>query len=138
MDGCDNYYNHAIYPGWHHWGMGMGNPLIVSPAYNTNNSLKFQGNRLIAHNIGVNGTMQCLNLPLAYRLQYAYSENWGTYANPFNSIKYSTSLLGEFTYAPSGKEWLGSIAIAYDKSTFIGDNVGVMFTLTKVGEIFKK
>lgn len=138
MDGCDNYYNHAIYPGWHHWGMGIGNPLIVSPAYNKNNSLKFQGNRIIAHNFGVNGTLECLSLPLAYRLQYAYSENWGTYANPFNSIKYSTSLLGEFTYAPSGNEWLGSIAIAYDKSTFIGDNVGVMFTLTKVGEIFRK
>ncbi len=138
MDGNDNYYNHGIYPGWHHWGMGIGNPLIISPAYNDNSSLKFRSNRLIAHNIGVNGSLECVQLPIAYRLQYAYSENWGTHVNPLENIRYSTSLLGEFIYAPSGKGWLGSIAVAYDKSSFIGENLGVMFTLTKVGEIFRK
>ena len=138
MDGNDNYYNHGIYPGWHHWGMGIGNPLIISPAYNDNSSLKFRSNRLIAHNIGVNGSLECVQLPIAYRLQYAYSENWGMHVNPLENIRYSTSLLGEFIYAPSGKGWLGSIAVAYDKSSFIGENLGVMFTLTKVGEIFRK
>ncbi|MBR5277401.1 MAG: hypothetical protein IKU35_09755 [Bacteroidaceae bacterium] len=138
MDGADNYYNHGIYPGWHHWGMGIGNPLIVSPAYNDNGSLKFRSNRLVAHNVGMNGTLECIKVPIHYRLQYAYSENWGTYSNPFESKKYSTSLLGEFTYAPGKGKWLGSIAVAYDKSDYIGDNTGVMFTLTRVGEIFRK
>ena len=50
----------------------------------------------------------------------------------------STSLLGEFTYALGKGKWLGSIAVAYDKSDYIGDNTGVMFTLTRVGEIFRK
>ena len=138
MDGVDNYYNHGFYPGWHHWGMGMGNPLIISPAYNDNSSLKFRSNRLIAHNAGINGTLESLKLPLAYRLQYTYSENWGTHINPFETKRYSTSLLGEFTYAPKDCSWLGSIAIAYDKSNFIGNNLGVTFTISKVGEIFRK
>lgn len=138
MDGVDNYYNHGFYPGWHHWGMGMGNPLVISPAYNSNGSLKFRSNRLIAHNAGINGTLENLRLPLAYRLQYTYSENWGTYTNPLEEKKHSTSLLGEFIYAPKGSSWLGSIAVAYDKSDFIGNNLGVMFTISKVGEIFRK
>ncbi len=137
MDGNDNYYNHGIYPGWHHWGMGMGNPLVISPAYNDNGSLKFRGNRLVAHSIGINGAFQDA-FPLGYRLSYVYSENWGTYPNPFPKKKYTTSLLGEFIYAPLSSKWLGKVAVAYDKSTFIGNNLGVMFTLSRVGEIFDR
>lgn len=137
MDGNDNYYNHGIYPGWHHWGMGMGNPLVISPAYNDNASLKFRSNRLVAHNIGINGTFLG-SFPLAYSLHYTYSENWGTYPNPFSQKKYTTSLLGEVIYAPSASKWLGKVAVAYDKSTYIGKNLGVMFTFSRVGEIFNK
>ncbi len=137
MDGNDNYYNHGIYPGWHHWGMGMGNPLVISPAYNDNASLKFRSNRLVAHNIGINGTFLG-SFPLAYNLHYTYSENWGTYPNPFSQKKYTTSLLGEVIYAPSASKWLGKVAVAYDKSTYIGNNLGVMFTFSRVSEIFNK
>lgn len=137
MDGGDNYYNHGIYPGWHHWGNGIGNPLIISPSYNSNGSLKFRSNRLIAHNVGINGTFG-KNTPIAYRLQYTYSENYGTYSHPFKSKKYTTSLLGEFIYAPKSSLWLGRLSIAHDKSNFIGNNTGFMFTLTRTGEIFSK
>ena len=34
VSGRDNYYNHSIYPGWQHWGMGIGNP-SQSPHYTT-------------------------------------------------------------------------------------------------------
>ena len=27
----DNYYNHYLYQGWQHWGMGIGNPLLPGP-----------------------------------------------------------------------------------------------------------
>lgn len=137
MDGNDNYYNHGIYPGWHHWGMGMGNPLVISPAYNDNGSLKFRSNRLVAHNFGVNGTFGG-NLPFAYRVQYTYSENWGTYPNPFREKRYTTSLLGEVAYAPDASEWLVKMSVAYDKSTYIGNNLGIMLTLSKVGQFFDR
>ncbi len=136
MDGADNYYNHGIYPGWHHWGMGIGNPLIFSPAYNTNGSLQFKGNRVTAHTVGLNGTLEKYT-PLSYRLIYTYSENYGTYANPFPEKKYTTSLLADVIFAPSNSKWLGRISFAYDKSNHIGENTGIMFTLSRVGTIFE-
>lgn len=137
LDGCDNYYNHGIYPGWHHWGMGMGNPLVYSPVYNNNGSLEFKGNRLIAHNVGVNGEFEPVGLPMAYRINYTYSENWGTYYNPFREKKYTTSLLAELVFMPKKINWTGIFAIGYDKSDFIGENVGLMFTLTHIGSLFE-
>lgn len=136
MDGCDDYLNHGIYPGWHHFGMGIGVPLILSPAYNKNGSLVFRSNRLIAHNVGINGFVST-RIPIAYRLNYTYSENWGTYSNPFSEKKYTTSLLAEVTYMPKKKGWLGTISFGLDRSNFIGDNIGVMLTITHVGSFFK-
>ena len=136
MDGCDNYLNHGIYPGWHHYGMGIGTPLVFSPAYNKDGSLVFRSNRLIAHNVGINGIINT-RIPFAYKLNYTYSENWGTYANPFRNKKYTTSILAEITCMPKKRGWLGTVSIGYDKSNFIGDNFGMMFTVTHVGSFFK-
>lgn len=136
MDGADNYYNHGIYPGWSHWGMGIGNPLIISPTYNSNGTLQFRSNRIIAHNAGINGTLDKW-FPLAYRLQYTYSENWGSYSYPFADKRYSTSLLAEFICAPAKSNWTGMLSLGYDKSSYIGNNSGVMFTLSYTGEINK-
>lgn len=136
MDGADNYYNHGIYPGWHHWGMGIGNPLVIAPAYNSNGSLQFRSNRITAHNVGINGTFSKW-LPLGYRLQYTYSEHWGTYSHPFDQKRYSTSILTELICAPQKSSWAGMVSIGYDKSSYIGNNTGIMFTLSYTGEIKK-
>ena len=136
MDGCDNYLNHGIYPGWHHWGMGIGNPLVVSPSYNKDGSLLFRSNRLVAHNIGINGIINT-KIPFGYRLNYTYSENWGTYSNPFSEKKYTTSVLAEIICMPKETQWLATVSFGYYKSNFIGNNIGLMFTLTHVGSFFK-
>lgn len=132
MDGCDDYYNHGIYPGWHYYGMGIGNPLVVSPVYNTDGRLVFCGNRLIAHNVGVNGVLDAKQT-FMYRLKYTYSENWGTYYNPFKEKKYTTSLLADILFAPQKSKWLFSLSVAYDKSNYIGENTGVMLSVTRMG-----
>jgi hypothetical protein len=137
MDGCDNYYNHGIYPGWHHWGMGIGNPLVFSPEYNSNGSTQFRSNRLIAHNIGINGRIGG-SFPLAYRFNYTYSEHKGTYQNPFQDKKYTTSLLAEVSYLPRNGRWAGTVSFGYDKSSFIGENCGIMVTVTHLGTFFGK
>lgn len=129
MDGMDNYYNHSIYPGWHHYGMGIGNPLVISPMYNNNGSLTFRGNRLVAHNVGLNGAFA--NEKFLYRVMYTYSENWGTYHNPFSEKRYTTSLLADLLYIPKRSNWLFSLSLAYDKSNFIGDNVGAMLSVAR-------
>ena len=135
MDGVDDYYNHSIYAGWHNYGMGIGNPLVLSPLYNRNGSLRFAGNRLKAHHVGVNGAVG-EKLPFVYRLMYTYSENWGTYYNPFNNKKYTTSLVADVGFAPKKSKWMATLSFAYDKSNWIGENLGVMFSVARVG-IFK-
>lgn len=135
MDGLDNYYNHAIYSGWHYYGMALGNPLVFSPLYNTDGSLEFKANRMRAHHVGVNGAFGHKK-DFLYRLMYTYSENWGTYVNPFFEKRYTTSLLADFIYSPNGKSWLVSASVAYDHSNLIGNNAGVMLSFVKVG-LFK-
>lgn len=134
MDGVDNYYNHGIYPGWHHWGMGIGNPLVISPSYNNDGDLAFKSNRVKAHNVGINGNFG-KQYPFAYRLQYTYSVNWGTYLNALEKKAYSNSLLGELVFAPRDSHWAGSIAVGYDNSNFIGNNFGVMISIVRAGSI---
>ena len=132
MDGLDNYYNHAIYSGWHYYGMGMGNPLVFSPLYNKDGSLEFKANRMRAHHVGINGAFGNRK-EFMYRLLCTYSVNWGTYINPFFEKKYTTSLLADFIYSPHGKSWLLSASLAHDHSNYIGNNTGVMLSFVKVG-----
>ncbi len=136
MDGLDNYYNHSIYSGWHYYGTPLGNPLLFSPLYNTNGSLEFKANRMRAHHVGVNGSFG-ERKEFLYRLMCTYSENWGTYVNPFFKKRYTTSLLADFMYSPCGKSWFLSASVAHDKSNHIGNNTGVMFSFVKIG-IFKR
>ncbi len=132
MDGVDDYYNHSIYAGWHNYGMGIGNPLVFSPLYNENGSLRFAGNRLKAHHAGVNGAFGDEHR-FIYRLMYTYSENWGTYYNPFNEKKYTTSLVADVGFVPRKSKWAATLSLAYDKSNWIGENLGVMFSVMRVG-----
>ena len=69
---------------------------------------------------------------IAYRLQYTYSENWGTYLNPLPEKGYTTSLLGEFVIAPDNKNWAGALSIAYDNSNYIGNSFGAMISVTRL------
>lgn len=132
MDGVDDYYNHSIYPGWHNYGMGIGNPLVFSPIYNRNGNLVFQGNRLKSHHVGLNGSFGKRKL-LMYRLMCTYSENWGTYLNPYMEKKYTTSMLADLTYVTNKSNWLFSLSLAYDKSNLIGNNIGAMLSVAKAG-----
>lgn len=131
MDGVDDYYNHSIYTGWHYYGMGVGNPLVYSPVYNKNANLLFQGNRLKSHHVGINGAWGKKHR-FMYRLMYTYSENWGTYYNPYPERKYTTSAVVDVAYVPYKGNWVFSLSLGYDKSNLIGENVGAMISVARV------
>lgn len=136
ISASDNYYNHGIYSGWQHWGQAIGNPLILSPIYNDDGSLKFRCNRLAAHHIGISGD-PCQSLH--YRLLFSYSQQLGTYDIPFDSKKYQRSFLCEVTYSParigclSIKGWEATAAIALDCGSQTGDNKGFRLSISKTG-----
>ena len=130
VSGIDNYYNHGIYTGWQHWGMGIGNPLIVSPIYN-NGQIYFRSNRLIGHHVGFEG--QPLE-ELGYRVLCSFTRNWGIYSNPLPEVENFYSGMLEVTYTP---KWLegsaGILSIGADRGALLGNSFGVMFTFRKSG-----
>ena len=113
----DNYYNHYLYQGWQHWGMGIGNPLLPGPIYNKNGQITFISNRVLAHHIGFCGS-PCQSL--SYRMLLSYSRHWGTYDNPLNEIKKQFNSLFEVTYAPQQlKGWSFTVSGAMDRGSIL-------------------
>ena len=134
VSGSDGYYNHNIYPGgWGHWGMGMGNPLPVSPIYNKNRSLTFKHNRVKAHHFGISGTPCDL---FHYRVLMTYNRSWGTYDEPTNHVMHDFSWLIDATFSPQKWDgWKIGLSIAGDTGSLMGKSTSAMLTLTKTGWI---
>ncbi|MDE5886381.1 MAG: capsule assembly Wzi family protein [Muribaculaceae bacterium] len=131
VSGRDNYYNNSLYPGWQHWGMGFGNPLMLSPIYNANHKIEFYDTRIYSHHFGLEGyPMQ----DLKYRILLSFSRNWGTYACPYEEIKNNFDGLCEVTWKPSTlKGWYGILGIAGDSGDLIGKSFGASLTIGYAG-----
>ncbi|MDR2389622.1 MAG: capsule assembly Wzi family protein, partial [Tannerellaceae bacterium] len=131
----DNYYNHVLYASWQHAGMALGNPLLISPIYNTDGSILFHSNRILAHHIGLSGR------PFAevdYRLLLSHTRSWGTYSAPFEDIKRNTAFLLEIGFSPRLiPGWRFAASFASDRGDLIGHNTGGMITIGKKG-VFTK
>lgn len=134
VSGRDDYYNHGIYPaGWSHWGMGMGNPLLISPIYNKDCTLRFKHNRVKAHHFGLSGSPCDF---LHYRVLMTYNRSWGTYEDPTAHVMHAFSWLINTTITP--RQWDGwniGLSIAGDTGSLLGKSTGAMLTLTKTGWI---
>lgn len=131
VSGRDNYYNHYLYNPWQHWGMGIGNPLIISPIWNSDGSIIFKCNRIISHHLGLSGQP----VPeLRWRILASFTRGWGSYSHPYPEIKRNINLLGEISWSPERlKGWSGTIGIAVDGGSMLGRSCGAMFSIKKTG-----
>ena len=130
----DNYYNHYIYGGWQHQGMGMGNPLLPGPAYNADHSISFRSNRVRAHHLGISGQP---SPEWGYRMLISFARHWGTYDIPLDQQRKQFSSLYEATYTPKwAKGWSASAALGLDRGNYLGNSTGGMLTIRKTGVIF--
>ncbi len=133
VSGRDGYYGHSIYNGWQNWGMGIGNPLVISPIYNNPHIMGFMGNRLWGHHLGFKGQP---TQNTGYKLLATYQKNWGTYGIPFAEIKDSFNLLAEMNFrTPALPGWQADVAFAMDCGSLIGRNYGVQIRISKTGFI---
>lgn len=133
VSGRDNYYSHSIYTGWQHWGMGIGNPLMLSPVYNRNHFIKFMDTRIIAHHFGIAGNP---TTDISYRLLLSFSQNWGTYQYPYEEVLNNFNGLMEVIWKPKElKGWYAKAAIAGDSGNLLGKSFGGMITIGKTGWI---
>ena len=135
VSGRDNYYNNYNYNGWQHWGMGIGNPLVVSPVYNANHQLIFLCNRIWAHHFAIKGDP---SEEIGYRLMLSYSKGWGTYQKPFDDPKRNLNLLAEVSWKPRKLAgWQADLSFGLDDGSLLGRSYGVGLKISKTGWFLK-
>lgn len=133
VSGRDSYYNHSIYTGWQHWGMGIGNPLIIAPAYNRDGNIYFRCNRIVSHHIGFKGQPWPR---LGYRFLASSTTGWGTYDTPFRNVRHNVNLLLEATYsAPFWSGFSVTAGLGADFGSLLGRSTGLAITFRKTGSI---
>lgn len=131
VSGRDNYYNHYLDVGSSHWGNGLGNPLLVSPIYNSNHELYFYHNRIKGHHIGVEGNP---TKQIGYRMLLSLWRSWGTYDMPTSEIMHSFSALWEIDYHPAKLSgWSGSLGLGLDAGALLSPSFGVQLSIKKTG-----
>lgn len=131
VSGRDSYYNNSQYQGWSHWGMTIGNPLLLSPIYNADHRLSCRTNRVQAWHLGLQGNP----LPqLDYRVLVSYSRNWGTYQRPLPDVLDNFNCLVEVSWHPERfKGWSAALGVATDSGRLLGDSFGVALRIGKSG-----
>lgn len=131
VSGRDDYYNHMLYSGWQHWGMGIGNPLIISPIYNNDHLIRFSCNRIIAHHFAIAGQP---SPSIDYRILASYSRNWGTYTRPTPEVLKNFNFLAEVTWHPRKlKGWYATVGFAADRGALLGKSFGGELVIGKTG-----
>lgn len=134
--GCDNYYNHYMYNAWQHYGMAIGNPLILGPAYNSSRDITFKSNRVKAVHLGIQGDP---GNEWKWRLLLTSSKYWGTYTTPLDKVRNQFSSMAEVCYIPEKlRGWSFTVAAAIDNGNYLGNSAGAMITVRKEGLIWKK
>ena len=132
VGGRDGYYNHYIQTGWQHWGQVMGNPLYLSPAYNSDGAIEVRNNRFVAWHLGISGQP----LPaLSYRLLATWQKGFGTYDMPAIAPAISRYYLAEAEYrfpvSSALRGWRVKAALGIDHGKWTGNNTGTQFTIAR-------
>ena len=130
VDGRDGMYNHGIYTSYSHHGYAIGNPVLISPVYNDKGN-GFRSDRVRMFHLGVDGG---ITDDIDYRVLATTTEHWGCYGEPLDEVESVTSLMLEFSYRPgaaSGWRFSLSGSMDFDSGNLIGNNRGVMFTISK-------
>jgi len=129
--GGDDYYNNGIYVSWAHWGQALGNPLLMSPIYNSDHTLTFQSNRMTARHLGLSGHPFH---DLSYRILASYTRNWGRYSHAYETVKKEVCTLFELTYTPHQLAgWSFTGAAGLDRGKMTDNSTGFSVTLRKCG-----
>ena len=129
IGGLDNYYNHYVYTGWQHWGQVIGNPLYLSPIYNTDGSIIVKNSRFMAFHLGVDGS---LTRAFSYRALATWQDGLGTYHYPYTKKHHNVSFMLEGVYL-FRHDWTVKGTYGMDFGHIRGNNKGFQLTVSKCG-----
>ncbi|MGE4586742.1 MAG: capsule assembly Wzi family protein [Mangrovibacterium sp.] len=95
--GNDNYFNHGVYgTGFSYKGYSMGTPLFYPLAENEQGVISgFENNRVAAFHAAMKG---CLSERLRWKIMLTCSRNYGTFNNPYSSVKKQIYSLAEISW----------------------------------------
>lgn len=129
--GGDGYYNNFRYNSFMNYGLSQGSPFIPAIIYNKDGYMRVIDNRVRGFHVGVSGRIYD---PLKYRLLVSYRKSWGSYESPRLATVDDTSFMLEGIYdfrQVSGLSLKGQVA--FDRGSLLGDNFGVMLSLSYKG-----
>lgn len=131
--GSDDYYNNYAYNGWANFGMSMGSPFVMSPAYNLDGYGAFTANRLRGFHIGIGGTPAAA---WTYRIMFSHRTSWGTPYIPSAHRRHSVSALAQCAWSPRHLPALKVTgALGIDHGSLYGNNFGVAVGVEYSGTI---
>ena len=141
LDGCDNYFNNGEYrSGWTHFGRTIGTPLFFPLGTHAGTWTGkgvvegVENNRVRAHHFALSGRIAG---KAPYKLMLTYSQNYGTYVDPYlgdsgwnkpwGSVQ-ETPLI-QFSGAFTGEVPLGRLSLTYglfvDRGALLPDGFGM-------------
>lgn len=129
--GNDGYLKNGIYQNdWTHYGRTIGNPLILSPVYNTDGSFRIRYNHVSAHHFGLSGNI----CGFSYKTLGTFSKYYIANLDPAH---YNTSWLVEISkYLNKPADTKISVSFGGDTGLLPGKTTGLMLTLSKTGILF--
>lgn len=123
--GGDNYYNNSSQNPWANYGMSMGTPFAVSPVYNRDGFVQYSHNRTHGVHAAANGS---LGRQWQWKVAMSYARAWGSGRFHLNEALTNTSAMAQACWAPA-EAWLVKCAVAVDRGTLRGNNLGASATV---------
>lgn len=127
----DDYYNNHVYGSWQMGGFVLGNPLLLSPIYNTyfnqTGNLATMHNRVRVHHIGLMGRPL---EELSWRFLFTHHYSLGKYILPVDEPCSANYLLFETTYSP---KWCTGLSLTasygHNDGNLLGNSNAAMLTM---------
>ena len=134
LGGMDNYFNNSPYSsGWTHYGRTIGLPLMFPRAPQSDGITPgIMSNRLRGHHLGMSG-MVAAKVP--YKFKATFTENFGTYINPFKTSLWqlSMALEAELTKSLTDLPVSFSFGIYGDIGRLYQNSAGLTFKISYKG-----
>jgi len=125
--GNDNYFNHGVYStGFSYHGYSMGTPLFSPLVKNEEGTVAgFGNNRVSAFHAGAKGY---LSKQVRWKAMLTYSRNFGTFNDPYESVREQAYTLAEFCWNSKKLPFSFSTRLAADFGD-LTDNLGAGFAV---------
>ena len=134
--GADDYYNNTMYNSYANYGLSIGTPMLMAPAYNLDGYMAYIGNRLRGFHIAAQGD---INSNLSWDIRGGYRKAWGNakviLPHPISSTSVAASVKWNVKRVP-GLEVQSRVA--YDHGDMPCKSFGVMATVSYKGDFLIK